>query len=166
MTNRFSFNMLDCTLRDGGYYNNWDFKFDFIQKYLNAIEKTNINYVEIGFRFNDQKKIKGLTGYTSDKLLNSLKIPNNILVGIMINASDLYTDEKFNLSNLKKLINSKSSKKIKFIRIACHYHEIIKIDKCIKYLKKLNLKIFINLMQISEIKNSQIKRVTPKLFAL
>ncbi|MDC3104664.1 hypothetical protein OA383_02950 [Candidatus Pelagibacter bacterium] len=155
--------MLDCTLRDGGYYNNWDFKFDFIQKYLNAIEKTNINYVEIGFRFNDQKKIKGLTGYTSDKLLNSLKIPNNILVGIMINASDLYTDEKFNLSNLKKLINSKSSKKIKFIRIACHYHEIIKIDKCIKYLKKLNLKIFINLMQISEIKNSQIKRVTQYL---
>ena len=27
-------NLLDCTLRDGGYYNNWDFSTDLINDYL------------------------------------------------------------------------------------------------------------------------------------
>ena len=26
--------LLDCTLRDGGYYNNWDFSTDLIENYL------------------------------------------------------------------------------------------------------------------------------------
>ena len=25
--------ILDCTLRDGGYYNNWDFSFDLVGAY-------------------------------------------------------------------------------------------------------------------------------------
>ena len=27
-------NILDCTLRDGGYYNNWDFDLELGRKYL------------------------------------------------------------------------------------------------------------------------------------
>ena len=29
------FEILDCTLRDGGYYNNWNFNLGLIQNYLN-----------------------------------------------------------------------------------------------------------------------------------
>ena len=43
--------VIDCTLRDGGYYNNWDFSKKLIQNYLTEISKTNINYIELGFRF-------------------------------------------------------------------------------------------------------------------
>ena len=46
-----NFKLLDCTLRDGGYYNNWNFSEKIIQKYLKSIETTGIRYVEIGFRF-------------------------------------------------------------------------------------------------------------------
>ena len=48
-------NILDCTLRDGGYYNNWNFKIKDIQKYLNSIVSTEIRYVELGFRFLEKK---------------------------------------------------------------------------------------------------------------
>ena len=44
-------NILDCTLRDGGYYNNWQFSKETIQKYINLISKTEIKFVEIGFLF-------------------------------------------------------------------------------------------------------------------
>ena len=30
-------NLLDCTLRDGGYYNNWDFSSHLVQEYLNSL---------------------------------------------------------------------------------------------------------------------------------
>ena len=29
--------ILDCTLRDGGYYNNWEFKKDLINEYLKVM---------------------------------------------------------------------------------------------------------------------------------
>ena len=40
---------LDCTVRDGGYINNWRFNEKFINEYCNILNITNIDYVEIGF---------------------------------------------------------------------------------------------------------------------
>ena len=35
-------NLLDCTLRDGGYYNNWNFEKKLVNEYLKAINETYI----------------------------------------------------------------------------------------------------------------------------
>ena len=51
--------ILDCTLRDGGYYNNWEFKKDLINEYLKVMQLIKVDYVEIGFRFLDKIKTKG-----------------------------------------------------------------------------------------------------------
>jgi 4-hydroxy 2-oxovalerate aldolase len=42
--------LLDCTLRDGGYYNNWDFIPELANKYLYAMSSIKIDFDEIGFR--------------------------------------------------------------------------------------------------------------------
>ena len=52
-------NILDCTLRDGGYYNNWHFEKDLINEYLKVMSIIKVDYVEIGFRFIDKVKTKG-----------------------------------------------------------------------------------------------------------
>ena len=49
--------ILDCTLRDGGYYNRWFFKDDLVKNYLNLMNHLNVDYVEIGFRKKDLEKI-------------------------------------------------------------------------------------------------------------
>ena len=41
--------ILDCTLRDGGYYNNWDFGQDIISRFFAGMEKSSIDVVELGF---------------------------------------------------------------------------------------------------------------------
>ena len=158
-----NFKLLDCTLRDGGYYNNWNFSEKIIQKYLNAIKSTGINYVELGFRFNEEKKIKGLTAYTDKQLVNKLKVPQSIQLGIMLNASDLIYKNKFQFSVLKKLVNKNNSKKLKFVRLACHHHEVFYLNDCFDYLKNLNLDIFINIMQISEIDLRLLKKISSNL---
>ena len=43
--------LLDCTLRDGGYYTNWEFSDDFVKMYMNALKYAGVNYVEFGYRF-------------------------------------------------------------------------------------------------------------------
>ena len=47
---RDKINIIDCTLRDGGYYNNWDFSNKLVNDYLKSISETGIRYVELGFR--------------------------------------------------------------------------------------------------------------------
>ena len=51
---------------------------------------------------------------------------------------------------------------LKFVRIACHEYEIFKIKKIINFLKKQEYLIFINLMQISEIKLNKLKKYRKK----
>ena len=56
--NNNKINLLDCTLRDGGYYNNWFFNKELINEYLKVMDMIKIDYVEIGFRFLDKAKKK------------------------------------------------------------------------------------------------------------
>lgn len=41
--------ILDCTLRDGGYVNNWDFGYENIRKIIQNLVSSNIEYIECGF---------------------------------------------------------------------------------------------------------------------
>ena len=142
-----NFKLLDCTLRDGGI-TIIGISQKKLSKILKIIETTG-RYVEIGFRFFEEKKIKGLTAYTENKLLKNLRVSQNIQLGIMINAGDLISKNKFQFSILKKLINKNNIFNLRFVRFACHHHEVFFIKKCFRYLKSLNLDIFINIMQIS-----------------
>ena len=151
--------LLDCTFRDGGYYNNWKFDKIIIQKYLNEVSDLKIEYVELGFRFLEDSKIKGQNAYTTDNFINTFKIPSNVNIGIMINASDLLSKNK-PLALIKKVISTKKNSKIKFIRFACLFNEVFFLKEIINWLKIKKFKIFINLMQISEINSNQIKQIS------
>ena len=105
------FRLLDCTLRDGGYYNNWNFTKPFIQDYINKVFSTGIRYVELGFRFNEDNQKRGLTAYTNKNLIQSLNIPKDLNIGIMVNVGDLFENNKFKIKNLEKLVNKNNSKK-------------------------------------------------------
>ena len=43
------FKILDCTLRDGGYYTNWNFSSEIVNKYLETISKLPVDIIEIGY---------------------------------------------------------------------------------------------------------------------
>ena len=126
-------NILDCTLRDGGYYNNWQFSPKIIQNYINNISNTGIKYVEIGFLFLPNDKKKGLTANCNNNFFKSFKFPKDINFGIMINASDLvnFISQKEEKIKIKTLENLRYTN-ISFIRIACHFSEVFKIEKYLR----------------------------------
>ena len=64
--------ILDCTLRDGGYYNNWDFSLNFVSAYLDAVSASNIDIVEIGLRSLLKDSYKGPYAFSSEGFLRSL----------------------------------------------------------------------------------------------
>lgn len=49
--NRFSdFQVLDCTIRDGGYINDWQFDKKLVRETYRALSKSGVDYIEIGYR--------------------------------------------------------------------------------------------------------------------
>ncbi len=46
--------ILDCTIRDGGYLNNWYFDLKFVRELYRAHSRSGIDYVEIGFKSTDK----------------------------------------------------------------------------------------------------------------
>jgi 4-hydroxy 2-oxovalerate aldolase len=99
---------LDCTLRDGGYYNNWDFEPRLVQDYLNAMDSLQIDFVEIGFRTLKNDSFKGGFAYSTDTFLNNLNIPSglNDKIGVMINGSEIVNVKtQTNTHDIKSQLN-------------------------------------------------------------
>ena len=146
---------LDCSLRDGGYYNRWDFNEDLIKSYLKTMSIIGIDVVEIGFRGVSKNSYLGPLAYSSDDYLKQLKINKKIKISVMVNASEILD------GNIKKNINNLFSQKkyspVTFVRLACHFKEISKIGIACNILGKLGYKVIVNLMQISERTNEEIK---------
>ncbi len=80
--------ILDCTLRDGGYYNNWDFDHELVELYLKSMKEASIDVIEIGFRSPPKQSFMGPYVYSMDDYLETLPLPKDILVGVMINTGD------------------------------------------------------------------------------
>ncbi|WP_339113249.1 hypothetical protein [Thioclava sp. GXIMD2076] len=142
--------VLDCTFRDGGYYNNWDFPPDVVSDYLHAMKAAQVDVVELGFRFISTKGFKGATAYTSDDFLRSLSIPEGLVVSVMVNGSDLLTDLGFEAS-LERLFPEKAEETpVELVRFACHYHEFERILPAVGWLTERGYRVGFNLMQIAD----------------
>ena len=142
-------NHLDCTLRDGGYHNNWKFNNHLIGAYLKCMSKIEVKYVELGFRFLNKDKLRGETAFTSENFLKTLKIPQSLKIGVMINAGDFLKGNLNLVRTCQKIFPNLKKSKISFVRLACHIQEVYKIIPIIKWLKNQNVTVFINIMQIS-----------------
>tara|TARA_E500000178_G_scaffold354941_1_gene425757 strand:+ start:599 stop:2185 length:1587 start_codon:yes stop_codon:yes gene_type:complete len=154
--------ILDCTLRDGGYYNNWFFTKDLINEYLKVMSIIKVDYVEIGFRFVDKIKTKGPSAYTDETFLKSLEIPKSLKLGVMINASD-FTNKKNILDVAQNTFKPKRNSLISLVRIACHFNEVESIIPLIMWLKKVGYKVGVNIMQIPELSTKEIRSVVKKV---
>ncbi len=150
---------LDCTLRDGGYYNNWDFSETVINDYLKAIDAAGVGVVEIGFRTLINKGFKGVCAYSTDDFLNGLDISHNFIVAVMVNASELINALSIE-SVLSRLFPNDSNKsKIGLVRIACHAHEFVEALPAANWLKSRGYKVGFNLMQIATKTEDEIKNL-------
>jgi 4-hydroxy 2-oxovalerate aldolase len=119
MINKYE--ILDCTIRDGGYVNNWNFSDEQIINCYEACNNSNIDYMEIGFRNKktDCKSIYGETFFCNEEYINKL-IPIEgtckLAVMVTINEFDIFD------------FLPKEKSKISLVRVLMAYHGSKKTD--------------------------------------
>ncbi len=128
--------LLDCTLRDGGYINEWQFGEDAIKGFVNKIAKTGIEMVELGF-------IKGKT-YNPDK---SVFPDTDCFKNVIVNKSDsLIYVGMLDMSDPidKEFILHRNHSSIDGIRVIFKKNRINEAYDYCSYIKELGYKLFVN----------------------
>lgn len=154
---------LDCTLRDGGYYNDWDFPLEIVQQYLDAMSEAEIDFVEIGFRALPQNKFLGAHAFTTESYLKQFSISNKLRIGVMLNAGDILSDEAEADEKIDEFFDNAEDSPIHLVRIACHYHEYEAVIPAVHRLIEKGYLIGLNLMQIAVRTEAEIKKFAADL---
>lgn len=99
--------ILDCTLRDGGYINNWYFGRKNIDCVLDSLINSNVDIIEVGFLDNSVSVDSNITKFNSISMVDSIlnnKIEANFVAMVMLGSfpiSGLVERSKTKLSGIR-----------------------------------------------------------------
>jgi len=85
--------LLDCTIRDGGYYTNWDFSDQMVSTYIKTFNELPIDYLEVGYRSKPQQGYLGKYFYCPTYVLKELKANTNKKLVIILNEKDVKAED-------------------------------------------------------------------------
>lgn len=82
--------ILDCTLRDGGYYNNWNYPRKTLEEYFKHLNNLPVSFAEIGYRSTRKDRYLGELFYTPDYILRkAAELIPSIQKAIMLDEKDV-----------------------------------------------------------------------------
>lgn len=135
--------ILDCTLRDGGYYTNWDFESSLVDTYLAAVNQLPIDYIEVGYRNVPQNEYMGEYGYCPVSTLHHIRQKCNKKIAVMLNEKSTKADDLEQLlSPIVGLVN--------MVRLAVdpkNFDRALGLAKAIK--ERYNIEVAFNVMYMS-----------------
>ncbi|MBP3489074.1 MAG: aldolase catalytic domain-containing protein [Roseburia sp.] len=130
--------ILDCTLRDGGYCNNWKFGHDNIRKIIRALVEANIDIIECGFVTEEVEADQDSTKFQSLEAISEV-IPKDKagrLFVCMINYGE-YSIEK---------IGASSENAVDGIRVAFHKKDLKAAVEFCRKISEKGYKVFMQPM--------------------
>lgn len=126
-------NILDCTLRDGGYINNWNFGKEVISKIAENISRAAVELIECGFlsqqKTTTEEKSIFRTILEAEKYFQKVK-QNNL--ALMVNCGEYQVED----------MKPYSGGKITTIRIAFHKHQLVEAKKLCLQLQHKGYTVF------------------------
>jgi 4-hydroxy 2-oxovalerate aldolase len=136
---------LDCTLRDGGYYTNWDFDLDLVEVYLRAMEQLPVDILEVGYRSKPGNDYYGEYFHLPDYRLAWIReMAPSKKIAVMLNEVDTTVED------LKTAIDP-IREHIDMVRLAVKPERFDHAVKLAKAIKERGLEVAFNLMYLSSL---------------
>ncbi|WP_035214647.1 aldolase catalytic domain-containing protein [Desulfitobacterium hafniense] len=145
--------LLDCTLRDGGYINNWAFGERTIKSMINSLIRSNVDMVEVGF-------LRDCV-YDIDKtLFNNVSEAKNILPRHSVNTKFVLMSlhDKYSIDKLEE-----NDGTIYAIRVTFHDYDV---DEGLDFIRKVmekGYRCFCNPINIMGYSDTQILTIIEKV---
>ena len=138
--------VLDCTVRDGGLINKWQFSDDFVRKIFIALSRAGVDYMEIGYKSSEKYFSRGEHGAwkfcTEDDIK---KIVGNLDTKVKLSA----------MADIGRIdfddIPPKKDSALDMIRVACYAHEVDKGINLAHHCMEKGYEVTINIMAVSKV---------------
>lgn len=138
--------ILDCTLRDGGYYTDWDFDEKIVEAYIEAMNVLPIDYLEVGYRNNPSDEYLGKFGYSPVSELKKIRERCTKKICVMLNEKSTSPDDaKTLLTPIKGLAD--------MVRIAIDPKNFDRAVVLAKTVKSIGFEVGFNTMYMSKWKD-------------
>ncbi len=138
--------VLDCTVRDGGLINKWQFSDDFVRKVFGALSRSGVDYMEMGYKSSEKYFSRDENGAwkfcTEDdlkRIIGDLEVKMKLSAMVDIGRID-FED-----------IHPKSESVLDMIRVACYTKEIDKAISLAHQCIDKGYETTINLMAVSKV---------------
>lgn len=135
--------ILDCTLRDGGYYTNWDFDRKLADTYIKSCNELPIDYLEVGYRSIALDGYLGEYFYLPAYVMERLKAQSNKKLVIILNEKDIRPEHVITL--LSPCIGL-----IDMVRLAIDPKQFGRALKLAAAVKALGFEVGFNVMYMSK----------------
>ena len=144
---------LDCTLRDGGYQNGWNFSAQFVNDYIILTNLLKLDVVELGIKSNIQNDNFGPLSHCNDCDIESL--PNSrVPYSVLVNISEFIDQD---IKYFKKLFPVSAEKsRYTIVRMAGTSDTILRCEPHVEYLKTQGYTVCLNVMRVSTIGGLQL----------
>ncbi|GLX67548.1 aldolase catalytic domain-containing protein [Paenibacillus glycanilyticus] len=143
--------IVDCTVRDGGLVNNWDFSVEFVQHLYKTLNEAGVDYMEIGYK-NSPKLLKGAESagpwrFLDDNFLKQV-IPNkgNTKLSALVDIGRV--DENDILPRSESLLD--------LIRVACYIQDVDKALELVQLFHDRGYETTLNIMALSNVMENQL----------
>ncbi|MGM7701520.1 aldolase catalytic domain-containing protein [Pseudalkalibacillus sp. Hm43] len=149
--------IIDCTIRDGGLVNNWNFSIEFVSNLYEALDQAGIEYMEIGY-----KNAPGLVGdedtgpwrfCREDLLTKTIPIKKRTKLSVMVDIG------KFTLDDIPIAQDSL----IDMIRVACYSSQIEEAITTVNVLHEKGYETCLNIMAVSNVDQVELKQKLRKV---
>jgi len=135
--------IIDCTFRDGGHLNKWQFDPGLVRAAYFAAQKGRVDYFEIGYKNDSAKAGLGIFGYCDEKSIDSLFKPSEDCKLLFMLDAGKYIG--YDIPDCKPGKTPFSG-----IRIAAYPYEAEITLELTEKLYKKGYEVFINLMASAE----------------
>jgi 4-hydroxy 2-oxovalerate aldolase len=138
--------IVDCTIRDGGLVNNWDFSVEFVQQLYAGLNDAGVDYMEIGYK-NSPKLLKGADKagpwrFLDDEFLRKV-IPQKGHTKLSALVDIGRVDENDILPRSESLLD--------LIRVACYIKDVDKAIELVNIFHDRGYETTINIMALSNV---------------
>ena len=152
------YKILDCTIRDGGYYTDWKFEDNIVKSLVRSLDSNGVDIIEIGYK----SPVKGGSyRKCNDGFIKSIiDFKIDAKLAFMIDVKDYIKNNKVNVDLLKDIIKESYKSPFDICRIAAKHDEIKYINELVEIIEKLGYEVICNLMGASTLEIEQIKDIT------
>jgi len=149
MMHKKGIKILDCTFRDGGYYTNWNFSYEFCQTYLKLVNTGVADIVEIGLRTINSNNYLGPYAYSAIDFFEICNKYTNVQYSVLVNWFDI----KDSFEAFKSLFPGVRLDFVDIVRIVVKSINLKDIDKYVLYLKEKEYQVCLNIQKCDHLIN-------------